>query len=529
MGLLTNAKWLEVLLFLGLGFCISWGIISFILGWSWLRGGASSGRDFHHPHKTPVPRLGGVGLIASFAVVSCTIYLFHALSPSDANTLGVIALGSVGMFALGLWDDLRPVRARWKLLVQIIIATAVYFGDIRIEVLKDPVTETVLPLGAFGYIATVLWLVTLTNLINLIDGIDGLAGGICLMLMFLLANLGGGDSGSAMLLAVGVAGALLGFLKFNYPPAKIYMGDGGAYFLGFLIAILSITNSYKGTVIAALIAPAFALALPLADVGLAVLRRSLSGLPIFRADRQHIHHHLITLGFTRERAVLGLYAVSLFCLCLAFGVFYWQGRLLPLFTGLLFLVLLISGHLSGFTKDWFKIGSRLGKSLALRKETRYALTLSKWLEMEVERHNSVEELWLDYQFVVRKLGFSRVVLLLPDRANTWESEEFGERVNEMRHGCHEINDGTVIEFHGDNSVMSEMLFNLLSDLAAETWYKAASRWRVINNTPLEFVSMATPAGSSVQKKFVRLYAPKQRKTPSRDLPSLNATYLPSDH
>lgn len=516
MELHPQTSWLDIPLILVLGLFTCWGTISLTLQLFCIADGVGRGKDFHHDRKAPVPRVGGMGLVASFAVVSLAIYFLQGLSSSGANTLGVVALSSLAMFALGFWDDLRPLRAHWKLIIQIAIASVVYFSGIKIEILKNPFTEIDFTLGVFSFLATVLWLVTLTNLINLIDGIDGLAGGICLMLMFLLATIGGGDV-SAMLLAVGVAGALLGFLKFNYPPAKIYMGDGGAYFLGFLIGILSITNSNKGTVAAALIAPAFALALPLVDVGLAVLRRGLSGLPIFRADRRHIHHHLIALGFSRERAVLGLYAVSLFCLFLAFSVFYWQGRLLPLFTGLLFLVLLISGHLSGFTKDWFTIGSRLGKSLALRKETRYALTLSKWLEMEVERHNSVDELWQDYQFVVRKLGFSRVNLVLPDGASTWESEGFEERADEMRHISHEINDGTVIEFDADKTVMSDMLFNLLSDLASETWYKAASRWRVINTTPLEFVSMATPPGTTAQKKFVRMYAPVRQKSLSRDL------------
>ena len=296
------------------------------------------------------------------------------------------------------------------------------------KIFKSPLTETDVSLGMFSFFVTVLWLVSLTNLINLIDGIDGLAGGICLMLMFLLANVGiGGDYGFSMLLATGVSGALIAFLRFNYPPAKIYMGDGGAYFLGFLIGILSIVNSNKGTVAAALIAPAFALALPIIDVSLAVLRRGLGGLPIFRPDQKHIHHHLITLGISRERTLLNLYTVSLLCLFLAFAVFYMQGRMLPLYAGLLFLVLLIAGRLSGFTKNWLAISSQLGKSLALRKETQYALTLNQWLVLEIERHNSVDELWRDYQFVVKKLRFAKVKIVLPDGSmNIWRADEFND-------------------------------------------------------------------------------------------------------
>ena len=503
-----SSPWVQILFFFLLGLGPGYGLLTFILR-RFSGKNASRGGEFHHAQKRRLNRLGGLALVISFVLAAVGIYLSRSLSPAGEHTLGVIVLSSLAIFALGFWDDLRPLRAHWKLTAQIVISAGVYWANIRIEIFNDPLTGSNLHLGIIGFFATVLWLVTLTNLINLIDGIDGLAAGICLMLMFLLAHLhGDGDFGMVvMLLSISVAGALLSFLKFNYPPAKIYMGDGGAYFLGFLIGLLSLVNSHKGTVAAALLAPAFALALPFVDVSLAVFRRGLRGLPLFRPDQKHIHHHLITLGFSRERTVLGLYAVSLLCLALAFGVFYLQGRLLPLFTGLLFLVLLVSGHLAGLTRDWFTIGSRLGKSLALRKETRYALTLSRWLEMEVERHHSVDELWEDYRFIVKKLGFSRVEVALPHGGHVWQIEGFDLTGRETQSIRHQISEGTVIEFSADKAVMSDLLFNLLSDLAAETWYKAAARWQVVNSAPLDFRSMAVPPGSCAAKKFVRFYAP----------------------
>jgi UDP-GlcNAc:undecaprenyl-phosphate GlcNAc-1-phosphate transferase len=126
----------------------------------------------------------------------------------------------------------------------------------------------------------------MTNLINLIDGVDGLAGGICLMLMSLLVFMGGG-AGPTSFIAAGMAGALLGFLRFNFPPARIYMGDGGAYFLGFLIGCISITSSQKGTIFAALSAPLFVLALPILDTLLAILRRGLRRRKLVRSDTKH--------------------------------------------------------------------------------------------------------------------------------------------------------------------------------------------------------------------------------------------------
>ena len=180
----------------------------------------------------------------------------------------------------------------------------------------------------------------MTNLINLIDGVDGLAGGICLMLMGLLAYVGH-DSGSFECLASGMAGALLGFLWFNFPPARIYLGDSGAYFLGFQIGLFAILNSHKGTVFAALVAPLFVLALPILDTALAILRRGLRGLPIFRPDRRHLHHHLLDMGLSRRKVVLYFYAVTLVFLAMGFAAYWSRGHLIPVLLGVGTLILLL--------------------------------------------------------------------------------------------------------------------------------------------------------------------------------------------
>jgi len=405
------------------------------------------------------------------------------------------------MFGLGFCDDVRSLGARLKLLGQIAIATGVYFSGIQIEVFRNPFTNAEYALGALSFIATVGWLVALTNLINLIDGIDGLAGGIGFMLMCLPANTGlGVNSSFTTLLSLGMAGALLGFLCYNYPPAKIYMGDGGAYFLGFLIGLLSIVNSHKGSVAAALIAPVFALALPIVDVCLALCRRGLKGLPLFRPDRKHIHHRLLDFGLSRQRAVLVLYTVSFFCLFLGFAVFWLEGRMFPLLCGFLFLIFVVAARSFGFIKDWFDTGSRLGKSVDLRRETRYALSLSHWLELEAERCESVSELWKNYQFVVRKLGFVEVKLALTDGAKIWRATELDVALAEVQRLRHEMSGGAVVEFAADKLMLPAKAFELMAELAAETWQKAASRWQELNQCPLSFVSVAPPDTSHFRRK-----------------------------
>jgi UDP-GlcNAc:undecaprenyl-phosphate GlcNAc-1-phosphate transferase len=508
-----------VVFFAALGFACCWTLVPVLRRVSLRQARGMRCGDFHHTHKTPVSRFGGMALVCSFLCLAATIALLAQPLGTGLQVRMVMIVGSLAMFALGFCDDLHPLGAKLKLAGQLAIAAGVYFAGIQIDVFKNPFNGAEYTLGVIGFMATVLWLVTLTNLVNLIDGLDGLAGGIALMLMCLLANVGlGEESRFNALLAAGMAGALLGFLYYNFPPAKIYLGDGGAYFLGFLIGLLSIVNSRKGSVAAALIAPLFALALPIVDVGLALLRRGLKGLPLFRPDRKHIHHRLIDFGLSRQRTVLVLYAVSCFCLFLAFAVFWLHGNMLQLLLGSLFLVFVAAGRSFGFIKNWFGLVARLTRSLRLREETRYALTLSRWLEMEAERRDSVYELWEDYQFVVKKLGFSEVKVTLCDGANTWRAigAEAGNRTEGLQRTRYEIPGGAAIDFTAEPAVMSDNLFELLAELAAETWHKASAQWQRRNNAPLRFASVASPDTAFFKRRLTRLYAPARAPWWERD-------------
>jgi UDP-GlcNAc:undecaprenyl-phosphate GlcNAc-1-phosphate transferase len=491
---------------IAIGFLTCWGLIPLLRRLALRPGQEMRAGEFHHTHKVPVPRFGGVALVAAFVLIALALAILLPTGQTPLRVRWTLVLGAVAMFGVGFVDDLRKLGAKTKLLLQIAIATGVYLGGIQIEVFKNPLTNIPHALGALGLCATVFWLVALTNLINLIDGIDGLAAGIGFMLMCLLANVGLGAGFSfPSMLAVGVAAALLGFLYYNYPPAKIYLGDGGAYFLGFLIGELSIVNSHKGSVAAALIAPVFALALPILDVCLAILRRGLRGLPVFRPDRKHIHHRLLDSGWSRERAVLVLYAISVCCLFVAFGVFWLQGRLLPLLCGCLFLVLIVAARAFGFVKEWKVPGSRTEKPLAWRRETRYALTLAQWLEMEAERRECVFELWQDFQFVVKKLGFSEVKLRLADGVQVWRSAGQEAGLGGLHRARHELSGGCAIELAGHDRVLPARLFELLAELAAETWQKSARRWQEVHEAPLRFDAVSSD--TSEFRKMPRRYEP----------------------
>jgi UDP-GlcNAc:undecaprenyl-phosphate/decaprenyl-phosphate GlcNAc-1-phosphate transferase len=380
--------------------------------------------QFHHSHKCEASRLGGLAIAGAFVALSLAAQLLYPFDEVQGHIARVIFCSGLAMFLLGFWDDIMPLGAKKKLFGQIAIALCAWCGGIQIEKLKNPLSGQVYQLGAYGCVLTMLWLITLPNLINLIDGIDGLAGGISLMLMGLLAYVGiSSASFYPSLCAAGMVGAIIVFLCYNFPPAKIYMGDGGAYFLGFLVAELSIVNSHKGTIVAALLAPLFVLALPILDVALAIARRGLKGLPVFRPDRSHIHHHLLRIGYSPRKAVLTLYFVTLVFLLFGVVVFWSRGRLAPFLFGLGCLAFIMSARSFSFSREWFAVGRVLGNSFEMRESIHYSLALSQWFEMEARHCDSVENLWSDFQLVLLKLNFVRANLILQDGRREWKRND----------------------------------------------------------------------------------------------------------
>lgn len=475
-----------------IGFLVAWGLIPVILGVCHRAGGVRRDKCFHQTNKAPVPRFGGIAIAAGFAVVALAAAYFteEALS----RELLAVALGSLAMFGLGGLDDLHPIGAKFKLCGQIAIATVVAFNGASIEMVSNPFTGTIHALGPWSAVATVLWLVALTNLINIIDGIDGLAGGISLMLMVLLVHASTGGSPFVTLLAVGMIGALVGFLYFNFPPARIYMGDGGAYFLGFLIGGLTLVTSQKGTVAAALVAPVFALALPIIDVSLAILRRGLKGLPVFRPDRRHIHHRLVEFGFSHRRTLLTLYVLSALFLLMAFGVFWSQGRLVPLFLGLCFLVVIYIVHSIGIVSSKYSLRTFWRELQDMRRETRYTMLLAQWLEAEAQRCQSPGELWENFVFIAARLELTEVKLFLREGCLLWRAPGHEILAEEhMERKRHDFHGSTVaaIEVATKKGAMPVRQFEMKSELAAEAWFKAAMRWRMVNRADIELAPDST--------------------------------------
>jgi UDP-GlcNAc:undecaprenyl-phosphate GlcNAc-1-phosphate transferase len=279
-----------------------------------------------HIHRTPVPRLGGIAVYGGFLAavfaglpidrgiritadahrVLITIPFIPAF---DRPVFGVL-LGATLITLLGVADDIRGLSPLQKLAGQIAAALALIPFGVNMDVLTNPLGG-MLFLGPFGAAITVVWLVALCNVMNLIDGIDGLAAGIAAIAggTVLVASYHRGDIGTAML-AVAFTGSALGFLPYNFNPARIFLGDAGSMLLGYVLGSLSVLGTYKSYTALSLLVPLAALGVPVLDTALAISRRWRTRRPIFQADTEHLHHRLLRRGLSQRQTAVVLYLVT---------------------------------------------------------------------------------------------------------------------------------------------------------------------------------------------------------------------------
>jgi len=266
-------------------------------------GGVDAGGDRPRVHKRAVPRIGGVAIVVGILVPAAVL-----IRPDGGPYLGIL-LGTLLVALLGLVDDLHGMRPLTKLLGVCAIACIPVFGfDITVEGYSLPLLGT----HDFGWVAyplTILWIATLANLVNLIDGMDSLASGIVSIAAFsfalLAASFGRMD---AAVLAAAICGATLAFLRHNYHPAKIFMGDTGALALGFLLATVAVEGVLKTAATIALVAPLLVLAVPILDTSFVVLKRLKYGRSPFAADQNHFYHRFMRIGFSQRRTAAYLHA-----------------------------------------------------------------------------------------------------------------------------------------------------------------------------------------------------------------------------
>jgi UDP-GlcNAc:undecaprenyl-phosphate/decaprenyl-phosphate GlcNAc-1-phosphate transferase len=252
-------------------------------------------------HAEPIPTLGGLGLVAAVLGTLWGLQL-TGLGIGTSHAIG-LTLAALPVVAVGAWDDLRAVGIPTKLAVHFVAGLILYASGLRVIELTNPFGTTI-PLGSLGLVVTVLWVATVINALNLIDGLDGLAPGVGAIAALSLCAVGllKGERDVAVVALV-LAGGLAGFLPYNFPKARIFLGDAGSTFIGLVLATVALLENRKATAAMTLLLPLVALAFPVLDTLFAVVRRTARGRNPLRRDMGHLHHRLLRLGLSPQRAV----------------------------------------------------------------------------------------------------------------------------------------------------------------------------------------------------------------------------------
>jgi UDP-GlcNAc:undecaprenyl-phosphate GlcNAc-1-phosphate transferase len=292
-------------------------------------------------HKKPVPLLGGIPIFASF---NLTVILVLIFDHSYLNELllanwEALLICQIVILGLGLYDDVKKLQPGAKILFQILAGSLIVAFGLGIKTISNPITGQLVYLGALSIPVTIIWLVGITNALNLVDGLDGLAAGTSLIacLTIFAISFFNQNTGQAVVALV-LAGSIVGFLRYNFYPAKIFLGDSGSLLLGFLLAVLSIQGYSKGATLVAVLAPILGLGFPIMETLLSMIRRLFKAihmvdystekgnfhglifkrLALFGADTDHMHHRLLKLGLSQRKAVVILYGICVILSVLAF-------------------------------------------------------------------------------------------------------------------------------------------------------------------------------------------------------------------
>lgn len=264
--------------------------------------GAIDAPDARKVHQVSIPRLGGLAIYVGYMV--SLLY-----SVKDISSVKGLLIGSVILVAVGIWDDVKQIGPKTKLLGQIVAALMLPIFDNAIHFIS--IGDHMLYLEYLSIPLTVFWIVGFTNIVNLIDGLDGLAAGIsliaCIAICIVTLQMGQVDLAC---ITLALAGAACGFLRYNFNPAKIFMGDTGSMLLGYTMAAISVMGSVKTAATVGLVVPVIVLGLPILDTLFAIVRRRINGRPVFQPDKGHLHHRLLAMGLTQKQAVLLMYAIT---------------------------------------------------------------------------------------------------------------------------------------------------------------------------------------------------------------------------
>ena len=368
-------------------------------------------------HGVAVPRLGGIAIVIAFYAPLLGLLVTQSgvgftLKHEDHFALGLF-LGGILIAGLGVYDDLRGAGAGKKFLVQFAVAGMMYSLGFRVEAIANPFGNP-LALGWAALPFTLLWIVGVINALNLIDGLDGLAGGVALVAVSTIFLVSLQRNQPLMILfSASLGGAILGFLFYNFNPASIFMGDTGSMFLGFILATSSIRTNQKASTTVAVLIPIITLGLPILDTLLAMSRRAVRGRPLFRADKEHIHHRLLGLGLTHRQTVLVLYGMCLLLGAVALVLTYTNSAVITVT-----LLAVLAGSLFFFLRRLGYIRFELNHLLSDQRRRNRALRAAiRPFTDRLRRVSRTDEIWEVVREVLPVFEATSISLELRDAGN----------------------------------------------------------------------------------------------------------------
>ena len=390
-------------------------------------------------HTGQIPRLGGIAIfLSSTLLVMAVLFLDNAIGDRFRNIqTQIIALlcATTFIFLVGLVDDVRGVRARYKLLAQIIAAGLMCLAGTRIESLNFANLFT-LRFGLASFPLTILWIVGITNAVNLIDGLDGLAAGICTIACTVIAvfALVRGEL-VLVVMMLALVGSLSGFLFFNFNPARIFMGDCGSMFLGFVLGATSVMCAMKSGTMVALALPAVVLGLPIFDTAFSILRRYLGRWDITSPDRGHLHHRLLDMGLRHRHVVIIMYAITVIIAGLGMFMMVTRGGGTIIVLLCVILLLILAFRAVGAVRLRETI-AKLKYNKAISREAAEDTRLFQEIHLGFRQTASFRQWWQMVSNAAEKEGFFELCLTVTARSG--RSHKFVWHAKNNREGHHEV-------------------------------------------------------------------------------------------
>ena len=388
-------------------------------------------------HTRPIPRLGGIAVAISMMLPLVALGLWEnkisRLLVEDHSLLVSLLGGSALMLLVGVYDDLKGSRAVIKLFAQIAAASIVYSMGIRVEAITVPFFEPI----RFGWMSlpvTLFWMVLVMNAINLIDGLDGLAGGVVVLAgstLFIMSVIE--DDPVAALLLVVIVGATLGFLAYNMNPASIFLGDTGSLMLGFMLALVSVHSTQKSYTLFSIVAAILALGLPIFDLSMAVVRRFLSGQPIFRADQHHVHHLLLRKGLSQGQSIKLLIGAAIVLEGIALLFIYANDAISSMAILALVPLGVLAVHFLGY-RDVIRNARRTKVMSEVEAQVRHRTQALETYRRRVDSIRTLEELWQALQCLAEALEMEALAFSLEGaQPLIWERNGMAKGAERFRH------------------------------------------------------------------------------------------------